>query len=431
MNRSRRSKRGVLLEGMVRDMAHDGSAVVATDEGVVLTRGGLPGERILLETKERRRGVRRGVLRRVLSASPARTEPCCSELTRCGGCGWGQMRLETQREVKRRWVADAVGWPAESISVCAGSGLHYRRRVRWAWQKGRGQTDIGYRQARSRTVAPISECPVLEPALERTLSLLRENVSTHLEGNGEIEALLGVEGAGVLFRTNDAQPPSFYSQCEMLSQGALAGVVVQIQDVSPAIYGARSLTLQVARGGETLSLDASIGGFAQGNSELNDSLVDTVLQAVPKGAKRVVDLFAGNGNISVGLALVGPEELWINESDDHALTQCVRNVRRALGDRATKLNAIGGRAAEAIDKIPKGVDVVVLDPPREGASVELMRKVAAKKPAAIVYVSCNPATLGRDLAALDAFDVATATMLDMFPQTPHVEAVVSLKPKAG
>ncbi len=421
-------KPGKTVEGVVRDMAHDGSAVVQTDSGVVLTTGGQKGERVRVRVGDKRKGARRGQLLELLEAAASRVPAFCPELARCGGCAWGEMSLDAQREQKRRWVAEAVGVDPERVATRFGGGEGYRRRVRWAWKERKGVVRIGYRPSRSRDVVDVSQCPVLLPELEQTLGTLRESLASDLRGTGEIEALASPEGVGIFVRSATPQTPGFYTACKTLAEGPLRGVVAQIEEVAPAVFGARCLALTVQANGRSVCVHTPIGGFAQGNAELNDALVSCVLQGCPSDAQTVIDLFSGSGNIALALATLAPKKMWMVESNRAALEACRETWR--LTDLATAKNTsakfLALEAEQAAGKLPSKADVLVLDPPREGAGVALMRELVALKPERIIYVSCNPPTLGRDLAALDGYQVQSATMVDMFPQTPHVESVTVL-----
>ncbi len=401
----------------MRDLALGGDGVVETDGGLVLVAGVLPGERVAIADIKREGRVQRGSLARIVEASPLRVRPSCAIVDRCGGCPWMAFDVASQRDRKRRFVEDAVGIPVAPMTAGDGA-LGYRRRARLAFERHRGAMRIGYRARRSRDLADVDACVVLDPALDRALAQVRGQLATHLAGSGEIALAIGSGGKAVVgVRTGDPQPPALYRACESLLGADIIGALLRgtWTGAADARFGdPRAVTTTID--GDELTSDPF--GFAQANDEVNRALAAAVIElAQPEGAK-ILELYAGHGNLTLPLARRAAE-VTVVELDPAAAKACEANLRAAgltakvrTGDSAT--HAAGTR-----------VDVVVLDPPREGAKGTIPA-IAARKPERIVYVSCDPATLGRDLAALRTLGFAPdeARAFDMFPQTAHVEAVV-------
>jgi 23S rRNA (uracil1939-C5)-methyltransferase len=263
---------------------------------------------------------------------------------------------------------------------------------------------------------------VLAPALQAGLTCIREQLAPLLAGEGELMLGTGADGRCVAeLLALRPQPPAVYTAAAALvEQGALAGFSLRAggADLAPALFGDPR---QVGRGPDGSPLWAEAAGFTQVNPALNELLMARVLSLAEPRAARVLELFAGHGNFTIGLAAEA-DELVAIEADRKAADACRDNLRaRGL----TRARVVCSDAAS----IPgRGVfDVVVLDPPRSGARAALPA-LLARKPRRIVYVSCDLASLRRDLGELLAagYRADAAGGFDMFPQTSHMEAVVRL-----
>ena len=401
-------------------MGRRGDAVVETREGVVFAALGVPGDRVRLEQVSRKGKVRRGRIAAVLEASPERVEPACALAERCGGCAWMAWALEAQREAKRGALEAALreAGAERAVELVAGEALGYRRRARLAWS-ARGGRRLGYRERRGRRGVEVASCPVLVEALDAGWRALRAALGPALAGEGEIRLGLRDGAAVAALETEAAQGPALYQACERLvGEGAFAGVAVRVGEAPAASWGAPE---ERALGADGEPLEGTVGGFAQAHAGLNDALARHVAaEAAPEG-KRVLELYAGHGNLSVLLAR-GAAAFRAVEQDGPA----TEALRANLAARGLAARVHAGDAAEAR---LEDAEVVVLDPPRSGAREVARRLAEPNGVERVVYVSCDPATLGRDLATLTAggWTVERAVAFDMFPQTPHVETVVTLE----
>ncbi len=413
------------VEGTAREMARGGEAVVDTDRGVVFVAGALPGERVRLRELRREGGALRGALDAVLRASPERVAPPCAIAARCGGCPWMNASIEAQRSWKQRFLAEALG--ATDLPVwleAAGDPLGYRRRARLVFAGGR-HAKLGYRTHRGTVIVDTSECIVLDSSLAGALPDVRRLLLPLLAGQGEVHLAVsardGAPAAAVVVTSGSAQPTAVFRACEALaSLPGIAGVALRAGGaVAPAVWGDPR---EHTTGGDGLPLVGPPGGFSQANEAVNAVLVAHVARLAETAGKRVLELYAGHGNLTVALA-PGAASLVAVEYDEAAAAACRENLaRRGL----TGVRVVAGDAA-AWQGGP--VDVVVLDPPRAGAR-EVLDAIARRRPERIVYVSCDTATLGRDIARLRALGYVpdAAIALDMFPQTAHLESVVRLVP---
>ncbi|MFW5925586.1 MAG: class I SAM-dependent RNA methyltransferase [Myxococcota bacterium] len=418
-----RSSKGTAV-GHVERIGRRGEATVSTPRGPVLAAFGLPGERVRLGRIRREGRHLRGRIEEVLEASPSRVDPPCPLYARCGGCPLMPMAAAAEREHKRTLVQRAVDpgrAPSTSVEwVGADRELAYRRRARLHYRRREGGLQLGYRRPRSHALVDVPACPVLVPGLNDALAQVREQWLPHLEGEGEIRLGLGEGGRAVgWLGGRAAQPPGAYDAARRLVEsGAFAGVAMRVGGATAeAAFGDPR---EWATGADGEPLIGPPGGFSQANEEVNRALVERVCQwAVPEGA-RVLELYAGHGNLTVALARRAASLVAV-EQDAGAAAACRDNLARR-GLEATVQHTTAERGAAG-----PPVDAAVLDPPREGAR-EALAGLQARNPLRIVYVSCDPFTLGRDLRVLGAagYHVRRAAAFDMFPQTAHVEAVAFL-----
>jgi 23S rRNA (uracil1939-C5)-methyltransferase len=414
-----------VLEGRVRDVVDSGESVVETEAGIVLVHGGLPGERVRIRSEAQRQGALRGTLLEVLEASAARIEPACPLASQCGGCPLMALELDAQHALKAKRLSRALAsaGAAEGFPIAietAGPALGYRSRARMAFRKLAQRSLIGYREHAGHQLVDVDQCLVLEPALASALTRLRERLGPNLEGSGEIELALR-DDAQVVVHIHCDSPvsPAMYAAAEALSREApISGVALRIGEGASARFGDLERALNASDGG---ALQAPATAFAQSNAAVNKRLAELVTELAEPEDARVIELYAGHGNFSIALA-ARARALWAVEGDAAAADACRKNFAARGFAHARVLSQDVSQL-----RLDERADVLVLDPPRAGAKqlAEIARKVRASR---VVYVSCHMTTLARDLKALAplGYAVDRAHLLDMFPHTAHVEAVVRL-----
>jgi 23S rRNA (uracil1939-C5)-methyltransferase len=335
------------------------------------------------------------------------------------------LELEAQRALKAQRLSRALtsaGAP-EGFPVAietAGPAFGYRSRARLAFRKLAQRSLVGYREHAGHQLVDVDQCLVLEPALASALTQVRERLGPKLEGSGEIELALRDDARVVVhIRCDLPVSPAMYGAAEALAREApIAGVALRIADGAPARFGDLERALRASDGG---ALHAPATAFAQANAAVNRRLSELVTELAQPEDARVIELYAGHGNFSVSLA-ARARALWAVEGDAAAAEACRKNFAERGFTHARVLSQDVSQL-----KLDERADVLVLDPPRAGAKTlaEIARKVRATR---VVYVSCHMTTLARDLKALAplGYAVDRAHMLDMFPHTAHVEAVVRL-----
>ncbi|MBC7171840.1 MAG: class I SAM-dependent RNA methyltransferase, partial [Polyangiaceae bacterium] len=384
--------------------------------------GAVPGDRLRISPEPGSKPPRARLLA-LLEPSLDRVEAACPLAERCGGCPMMVASPELERATKVAKIEAAlhdvpvvprlaVEWHA------APTMLSYRRRVRLAFAAGRAQA-LGYRERRSHQLLDVATCPVLVAPLEAALASLRESLLPTLRGEGEIRLAIGDRGLPVAtIEARLAQDAEGYRAAQALvDSGLFSGVALSAGGApTPAIIG-DPREVVVAEDG--LPMRAGLAGFSQANDAVNAALVaQAVALAEPDGAA-VLELYAGAGNLTAPLARRAERVVSIEIAQE-----AVAASRENLHARQVTAKLVCGKAEDA----PSGrFDVVVLDPPRAGAG-EAIARILGARPSRIVYVSCDPSTLGRDLRALTTrgYRVDRACAFDMFPRTAHVEALVRL-----
>lgn len=413
------------LQGTVRDLSRFGEGVVTTDRGQVFAPGTLPGELVTLRRVRRRGKVLRADSARVVEPSDQRVEPACPFVDRCGGCPLMIAAPALQAAFKQGLLDQALAHLPNAggvrrVWVPAQSGLGYRRRARLGWARLPSGPLIGYRPPRSRRVADVQACAVLHPVLERGYQAFRAECGEALSGHGELHLAMGrADRPVVAVRSDDPQPPALYAALERLvTGGRLAGAALRAGGASADATWGEPRELRLGADGRRLW--GTVAGFSQANDEINRALVKHVLELARPEGRDVLELFSGAGNLTVALAPLARTLVAI-EQDEEAASACRENLR----DRG--LNATVRTDDAEVFRAPRRPDVAVIDPPRIGAPGAI-RSLAQLRVPEIVYVSCDPPTLGRDLGALSraGYVVTDAIGLDMFPQTAHLEVVVRL-----
>ncbi len=412
------------VELRVERLGESGEGIARGPDGVILIPGALPGELVRARV-DRRTRVATDIA--WMESSPRRLTAPCPVADRCGGCDWLHVPAEVQREARMASLRRALPVGVREMDIAyteAPRQLGYRTRARIAWKVQAGRARFGHRARGSREVIDSVSCAVMDPVLEGALAPIRAAV-TVIGGQGEVFIARGAGGLPVAtLRSECAIDRGGFEAAETLFAQGFAGVELYPSGASaPAIYGDPR---PVIEGADGLPLTLAPEGFAQGNESLNLVLARYVHAQARGEGRRVLELFAGAGNFTV---LLAPSARRVS-----AVELDARAIRALQGNVAARgLNNVSARACEAIEALSSGVrdDVVVLDPPRQGAS-DACARLGADPPRRLVYVSCDPATFGRDAERLSAgMTIESLAAFEMFPQTAHVEVVGTFVRRAG
>ena len=398
-----------------------GPDALARHEGqVVFVPLAAPGDEIEARVTARARGYLRAEVARVRRPGPARVAPVCPVFGRCGGCQWQHVALEAQREAKRAIVVEQLARLAGLRDVdvrptrAASAGLGYRSRITLVAEGRR----LGYHRRGSHVLEEVPACAIAAPAIEAHLAVVRA-WAAGLRAPLDRVTIAETPGGLALvaaFRAPPGPRDVAATEATLATHASVRGAVLA-HGTTRHCLGDPAVRLEVEPG---VVLEAPADVFTQVHPAANRLLVRSVVElgAFAAGA-RVLDLYCGVGNLGLPLARRGIAVEGVERSAV-AIDAARANARRlgldarfVVGDVAAALRTTTGR-----------VDGVVLDPPRAGAA-DALDALAALGAPRIVYVSCDPATLARDLRTLGmrGYAVRTVEPVDVFPQTFHVEAI--------
>ena len=411
-------------------LAFRGGAVARDPEGkVVFVRGAAPGEVVEARRVQRRSRFDLAELTRIRQPSPDRVEPFCPLAGVCGGCDWQHVAPDAQRSAKQTFLADALsraGVDLKPEPVVSGPEYRaWRHRARLHLDAGRGGLRLGFFRPGTHEVIDAPDCPVLAAPLLDAAAAVRKALTGHV-AEGTVELSLADEGVLATLHLSTAPRDPDGLLLALAQSPALRGGVLAAPGAGSRRFGEVTGTKALEVDGRRHRIPVTAGGFLQANWGANALLVAQAVAEVstlaPKGG-RVTELYAGSGNMTLPLLAAGlTVEAW--ESAGPAV-----KALKAASPPGARLRVRRGDAALALapEHSTELPDVVLLDPPRAGARA-VCERLCDLPVRGVVYVSCDPNTLGRDLGILVAggWRLDRVTPVDLFPHTPHIEAVTSL-----
>jgi 23S rRNA (uracil1939-C5)-methyltransferase len=431
MNRTgQRSLSSVELELEIIDLATGGRGLAREPEGrVVFVAGALKGEKVRARVVAQKRQYLEAETIQVLEASPDRVEPACELYARCGGCDMMHLAYAAQVQAKADWTAQALqrlDAPRPEV-IASPMEWGYRHRVRFQVQNGA----IGFFTRGSRELVEVAYCPVAASGVNGFLDNLSGGTLEEWPNLVWLEVLADHDGRVLAAAGLDGMLPdeSLAALKHALGQAGSRGTRLYAGDRAEAwTYDQGSGLVYYEEQG--LSLRAYPGLFSQINWPANELLIAKVFGAAgePWGQGRALDLYAGAGNFALPLAAREWGVLAV-EGDAQAV-KAGRELAREMGlDEAVVFSR--GRADQELRNQARAgetCDLAVLDPPRAGAK-GLMKDLAALRPQRVIYVSCHAAALARDAARLleAGYHITELCVIDMFPQTSHLESVLVLE----
>jgi 23S rRNA (uracil1939-C5)-methyltransferase len=422
------------FEVRVEKMVYGGDGLGHHEGHTVFVPFVLPDERVSVEPLERRKKFIRGRLGRVITASPNRMAPPCPYFGVCGGCHYQHIPYELQLEYKAAILRETlsrlgrIAWDGPIVSHPS-PAYGYRNRAQWKIALVDGKLAIGYYQAGSRKLCPVSECPISSPLLVSALQAL----SALLAARKLPDTLLEAEAFA-----NDAHAKLFLN----LSFDKFAGSAEKIAQTLRSELPAMESLLLHDRKSDRFELqgpghisyragdrDYRVGhlSFFQVNRFLSNDLAAIVMGEAH--GRLALDLFAGVGLFTVPLAHRFERVIGV-ESNAAAVRDLEANLQ-ASG--AASPAARESEVETFLARWRERPDFVVLDPPRSGVPAQALSQLVKLAPGTIAYLSCDPATLARDLALLVGsqekpapYLISEVHLVDIFPQTYHMEALVRL-----
>ena len=414
----------------IERLANDGRGIAFLDGRTWFVSGALAGEDVEARVLGAHGKIVEARTERVFTANEVRRVAPCAHAGRCGGCSVQHLPHDEQLALKQRMLAEqlsrvAAVEPEEWAAPLTGPEFGYRRRARIAvrWDARAKQLEVGFRAAGSQDIVAIDHCLVLVQALQPIMAglpaLLRQLSNPRALGHVE---LFSGSAIAVLLRH---MAPLSEADMQLLQGFCLThGAQLWLHGEGEPQPVDLTQTLGYRLEQWNLQLAYRPGDFVQVNAGVNEAMVAQALEwLAPQADERVLDLFCGLGNFALPLAKQVREVVAVEGVatmvERAALNAVSNNLHNAAFFQADLSQPLA-QAAWAKD----GFSAVLLDPPRDGA-YEVVRKLSALGAKRLVYVSCNPATLARDTVELmkQGYRLKRAGILDMFPQTAHVEAM--------
>jgi len=452
--------KGRTITLLVEDLAFGGEGVGRHEGQVHFVAGALPGERVIAQVQHGRKRWQRARLIEILERSPERIPPRCSHTAECGGCVYQELTYSAQLEAKARQVREnlsriaGIQAPEPDPPLPAPDLFHYRNKMEFsfsprAWDPaGLPETPgpdpaLGLHvRGRFDAVFDVCDCALTSPEVNRLVGFIRSEARARGIPGYHSRDLRGVL-RHLLVRTSHATGEWLVALVVREEVPGLREIAEACRERFPQIAGFLLWiypgVATIARGDEEILLygrdriverlldlefELSASSFFQTNSAAAEGLVATV-RAFSRPVRALLDLYCGVGTL--GLALAGTCERLVGiESVPGAVADAERNAKRnGITHARFETATVEGWLPHAREIRP---EMVVIDPPRAGMHPKALAGLASLAPPAILYVSCNPSTLARDLAdlAADGYVAERMRILDLFPHTPHVETVVRL-----
>ncbi|MEI7953073.1 MAG: 23S rRNA (uracil(1939)-C(5))-methyltransferase RlmD [Synechococcaceae cyanobacterium ELA182] len=462
------------VELEIQDLSHDGRGIGRLDGRVVFVDGALPGDRVVARLLPQRRRQLHADLRRILQPSPQRRRAPCILADHCGGCSLQPFTDEGQQQWKQRSLEQSLQRiaglnPEVRPLLTSDRPLGYRNRAVIPLERGEdGHLKAGYYRRGSHRIVNMNRCPVLDPRIDRLIAPLKRDLETSdwpVDRHGLSEGGLKHLALRVGHHTGEVLITLIASHQEFEGLTAMAeswlerwpevvGVSLNLQPrPTNQLFGRHTLTL-AGRGwlSETFAgLDYRIGAdtFFQVHTTQAERLVPLLLQglaaaqdqttspdqgnssaqepnpASPSGSGVVLDAFCGIGTFSLPLAAAG----WtVHGIEQHAPAVELARLNAEGNDLSDRATFETSTVAIALPALLDSAEALLLDPPRKGLEAPVLAAILACPPRRLLYLSCDPATLSRDLGLLcaEVYTTRSVQPIDFFPNTSHIEALAVL-----
>jgi len=444
-------EQAAVLEVLVTDLDRQGRGVARHGAQVLFVEGTLPGDRVEVRLQPRRRGQTTAQLLRLLQPSPQRRRPPCILADHCGGCSLQPFSPQAQEQWKEELVRQTllrIGGlePPLQPLLASPDELGYRNRAVIPLERSPdGRLRAGFYRRGSHRIVNMNHCPVLDPRLDALIAPLKADldagpwpVDRHgTEAGGLRHLALRVgQNTGELLITliathADLEGLDAQAQTWMRRWPELVGVTLNLQPrPTNQLFGRDTRTLAgrdwLHERFAGLTLQISSDTFFQVHTCQAERLVPLLEAALPSPRGLLVDAYCGIGTYSLPLARLGWQVLGL-EQHAGAVELAGRNaLLNGLSERCRFQTA---DVCDALDAALPHAQALLLDPPRKGLDPRVLSAIAASPPPQLVYLSCDPATLARDLRQLcaDGYQLRSVQPIDFFPNTTHVETLAVLE----
>ena len=438
-----------IVKGKCIDISSEGKGVVKYQKDIIFCDGLFPNEEADIEILYQRAGVYFGKVRKLYSLSKDRIQPKCKICTACGGCQYQQINYQKQLEFKTNRVKNAIKRIAHidtKVNDCIGmkNPYHYRNKIQVPFAKDKkGNVVYGFYKENSHEIIPTKECMIEDKRAASILWDIKElikkmGIPTYNEDNGR--GILRY----VLIRTSYHYPELMVvlvtSMLNFPGQRNFVDALMKLHpEITTIVENVNSRHTNVILGNKEkilygpgfikddilgLTFEISPSSFFQVNPEQVEVLYKTALDLIDiKKNQIVLDAYSGVGTIGL-IASKNAKKVISVEIVKDAHKNAIENAKR---NNVNNIEFHCGDAGEFINSYDGDLDIVIMDPPRKGSDEKFLSTLINKKVPQIIYVSCDPETLARDLEYLkQSYDVTYIQPVDMFPMTAHVETVVLL-----
>jgi 23S rRNA (uracil1939-C5)-methyltransferase len=414
----------------VDGLTHEAKGVARLQGKVTFIEGALPGETVEAQVTKAGRRFDEAVLVNIIDPSAYRVDPSCQHFNVCGGCSFQHLADEQQLSAKANWLQGQLRnvITTQELELLSDKSTSYRRRARIAVNLKKSRIALGFRGKASSDIVSIDQCVVLTSNLQNTFLSLKQALSENDLASelGHVELLEDTKGVSVLFRLTSSISAELESTWEKWAEKAQVTLYWQAPKSSKAEVAPEKMRYYDLG---DLRLKYHPQDFIQVNAAMNQKMVTQAMDWLsPNKHDVILDLFCGVGNFSLPLA-------------QHAQTVIGVEVQETMVEAArenARLNGFDNLSFVAADLtkpvknelFKQNITKVLLDPPRAGA-FEFLDSIIKIGPMQILYVSCNASTLARDAEYLVAkgYRVLRVGLMDMFPQTSHVETMMLLQKK--
>lgn len=424
-----------IIETTIESLSHEGRGVAKLDGKATFVRDALPGERVMAKIVNKRGKFNEADCEEVLKASADRIEPACEYFGTCGGCALQHISPEKQIQHKGGVLAEHFTHfgklkPETWLEPLVGEPFAYRRKsrlgVRYVAKKGGAL--VGFRERGGRYLMDMHHCHVLHPSVGESLDDFRQLINS-LDGKMDIPQIeTAVDDQNTALIIRNLKPISPADRERLISFAKEKNFWLYLQPKGPNTVhriwpeGPEAMSYRHAEHDITIQFEPQ--DFTQVNFEMNRMMLKQALELLDcQPEDRVLDLFCGLGNFTLPIAKQVASVVGV-ELDHKMVLRAAENAKR------NGLDNVQYHAADLFEPVahlnlPTDFTKVLLDPARSGAQ-EMMHWIGQRAIPRIVYVSCNPATLARDAGILVneyGYRLVKAGVMDMFPQTTHVESM--------
>lgn len=444
----------MIVRGKCIDISHEGKGVVKANNNVIFCDGIFIGEEADIEIMYHRAGVDFGKVRKLYSLSKDRIQPKCKICSSCGGCQYQQLNYDAQLKLKTNRVKNAlerIGKINAFVKPCLGMSdpYYYRNKIQMPYGKDKkGNVYYGFYRQNTHEIIPVKECVIEDKRAASILWDIKELVKKHnisVYNENSSQGILRYVLVRTSYHYDELMIVLVVSQINFGGQRNFIDELIKLHpEITTIVANENKRNTNVILGTKEkvlygkgkikdsilgLTFEISASSFYQVNPVQVEVLYQKALDLIDiKDNQIVLDAYSGVGTIGL-IASKNAKKVISVEINESAHKNAIENAKR---NNVTNIEFYQGDAGEFIYNYEGQLDVVIMDPPRKGSDSKFLNSIKSRKIKNVIYISCDPETLARDLLEMsDMYEVTYVQPVDMFPMTSHVETVVLLNRKNG